>query len=55
MWLVTIVIVCWMLELLLWLGLSKLRSSFQWLIMAKDELPKLDRKALEKFAKRYGS
>ena len=54
MWLVTIIIVCWMLlELLLWLGLSKLRSSFQWLIMDKDELPELDQKALEKFAKRW--
>ena len=51
--LVTIIILCWMLlELLLWLGLSRLRSDFQWLIMDKDELPELDQKALEKFAKK---
>ena len=51
--LVIIIIVCWMLlELLLWFGLSQLRSDFQWLIMGNDELPELDRNALEKFAKK---
>jgi hypothetical protein len=39
-------------ELLLWIGFSRLRFGFQWLIMTKDELPELDRKALEKFEKK---
>ena len=34
------------------MGFSRLRSGFQWLIMAKDERPELDPKALEKFAKK---
>ena len=41
-----------LLELLLWFVFTRLRSNFQWLIMAKDELPKLDHKALEKFSRK---
>ena len=51
--LLTIIFICWLLlELLFWAGLRRLRSDFQWLIMAKDELPELDQKALVKFEKK---
>ena len=47
------IIICWvLLELLLWFLYSRHRSIFQWLIMAMDESPELDQKALWKFTKK---
>jgi hypothetical protein len=44
---------CWLLiELLLWVLFSWLRSDFQWLIMDQDHMPLIDRKGLEKFSKK---